>query len=591
MASPKTRLRADFPERLFPWLLVAACLVVFSASLAYPFLEGMDDNVYVTRNVGRLGWTAGNVRYWFTHSCVGCYLPLTMLSYMVDHAIWGLNSFGYHLQNLVWHVVAVLGVYACFLAFGMPRRVAFSVCLLFAVHPQRVESVVWISERKDVLCAACYWWSLHAYVRARDEGRCPVWAFVLFALALFAKSMAISLPIVLVFAEIHRSGRLSVRELLKRLWPFFALAVGIVPITVLSQSIPGDQTTFGRQLLVAAYNVLWYAGKTLCPTPLSPIYPKVSLSSSVVGAMAVTYAVLAAGVLFARRRWPRCVAYVVCPLALAYLASAAPILGFVPLGYIDHADRYSYIPSVFLWAGAAGLIVRWLRLPSKPMPAVRLWGRVGLATVAVLFAWLSILHAMAWRDIGALHQMAALHAPPNHFALGTLGDVQAARGDWRGVSETAERIEALDEPWMSAGHRIGNLNKAQSLRATALYRNGRAAEALPLFEAVMGRRDNTAFQVQIDLPVMLAMMADCYLRKGARNDVMRCYDELVAISSDSNYEGCFYRGVRAHYLNDYRTALRWFEEADRLTPGLAQVRSNIADCRNRLAEKARGQAE
>ena len=562
---------------------MAVCLAVFASSLTYPFLEGMDDNVYVTRNVDRLRWNWANIAHWLSRPYLGSYLPLTMISYMVDHAIWGLNPLGYHLQNLLWHTVAVLGVYACFIQLGVRRSVAFCVCLLFAVHPQRVESVVWISERKDVLCAACYWWSIWAYLRVGAEKRFPAVAFILFVLAMVAKPMAISLPVVLALVEIHRSRRFSVRDLAKRLWPFLAVAAVAVPITMLGHSIPSDQTTFGRQLMVAIWNVIWYASKTAWPGALSPIYPKVSLTPLLVGGMVLAYVALGVGAVLAWRRWPYNVAYFAAPLAVAYLASAAPTLGFVPLGYIDHADRYSYIPCVFLWLGVAGLISHWGRSSGRHVATMRNWAPAVVGIVGVLCGWLSVRHAMAWRDIGALHRTAAQHTPPSHFALGTLGDIQVAQGDWEGVFATAERLGTLDQPWMTPDHRVAKRNKAQSLRATALYRTGRQDEALRLFEEVLGRRENTAFRVQIDLPVMLAMMADCYLGLDARVEVMRCYDELVGILPESNYEGCFYRGVRAHYLQDYETALRWFEEADRLVPDLAQVRANIADCRKRLA--------
>ena len=127
-----------------------------------------------------------------------CYIPFTMFSYMLDYNIWGLNSFFYHFQNIFWHILTTLALFNIFRKFNISLLISFLICLIFSCHPQRVESVVWISERKDVLCAAFYFWSIYFYINSKRKT-----SFILFICAMLSKPMAISLPLILFLYEYY----------------------------------------------------------------------------------------------------------------------------------------------------------------------------------------------------------------------------------------------------------------------------------------------------------------------------------------------------------------------------------------------------
>jgi hypothetical protein len=187
-------------------ILLILSALPFVLSLSYPLLEGWDDHIYVRNNVNFLSFSFENILHWLKTPCEGTYLPLTMLSFMADYELWGLNGFGYHLQNLFWHLAAVAGVYAFFRAVGMHHLTSFLCALFFAVHPQRAESVVWISERKDVLCAAFYFWALVFFLLSQKKEKAKLFyaLSILFAiLALLSKAMAASLPFVILFTQIY----------------------------------------------------------------------------------------------------------------------------------------------------------------------------------------------------------------------------------------------------------------------------------------------------------------------------------------------------------------------------------------------------
>lgn len=165
------------------WLIIALTALVsiaFIQSCSFPIFEAWDDNIHVTDNRHFLRFSLENLLGWWRQPFCGFYMPLTMWSYMFDYNIWGLNGFGYHLQNIFWHVLAVIGVFKCFRILGVQRSTAFVSCLIFAIHPQKVEPVVWVSGRKDVVCAAFYFWSLYCYFRTPDKS----WPKISFILSL-----------------------------------------------------------------------------------------------------------------------------------------------------------------------------------------------------------------------------------------------------------------------------------------------------------------------------------------------------------------------------------------------------------------------
>ena len=194
-------------EFCFQFFLILLVCFIYSYSWKFEIFDDWDDHVYILNN-RYLSMSWSNILYWFTHDCVGVYLPITMLSYMVDYSIWGFNSFGYHLQNIFWHIVTVLAVYNCFRLFKIKSWIVFFLCLIFAVHPQRVETVVWLSERKDVLCAAFYFLSIYFYIRNKNK-RFSIIAYLFFILSILSKPMAVSLPIVLLLYEFYRGSVIS----------------------------------------------------------------------------------------------------------------------------------------------------------------------------------------------------------------------------------------------------------------------------------------------------------------------------------------------------------------------------------------------
>jgi len=601
-------------------LLVVVTCAVFAPACSYPLLHGWDDNEYVTNNAALLEPSVENVRYWFTHPCVGHYIPLTMLSYMADSALWGLNHVGCHAQSLAWHVLAVLGVYSCFCALGVELWLGLLLTLIFAVHPQRVESVVWVSERKDVFCGALFFWSLLCYIKFPRSVKRLVLSLIIYACALLAKVMALSLPVVLLLFEFHRfirgqsvagGGSLSDSEestvdvdLMKRisgaacrLIPFFLISIPAGLMAMREQGVSDEQWPFLQRLLVAFRNLLWYVQKTLLPSNLCPIYPRVPWSGRlVILALVACVAAVGAGVVLFRRHRKLALAYVF-PMAAAFAVAIAPVVGVATSIYIDYADRYTYIPSFFIWLGVGALLGCVGRkngfscsknaVDQQAEPGASKRKRmiaIALGVYAAFCAAYSVVYAQAWCSVRSLYSVAALAQPPNPFALRTLGDVLLDARKFEAAIATADRLTLYHD--LAITEKIVTLNREKALyiKAFALYGLNRKEEARPFFEAIRPSLTKTTFHEPSQNAIVYAMLADCYLAANRFDQARGCYDDMLRIMPKESYEAHFYRGIRARMDGNFAQALASFEEAARQRPNNAQIRVHISECQQELGQ-------
>ena len=459
-------------EFVYPLGLIVIVFAVFSASVNYPILNGFDDNVYVLHN-SHLALSLGNITYWFTHFRVGCYLPITMLSYMFDYNLWGLNGFGYHLQNIFWHIIATLAIYKCFTFFKIKPWIAFLLCLIFAIHPQRVESVVWISERKDVLCIAFYFWSIYFYIRNYDK-KFSILAFAFFILALLSKPTAISLPIVLLAYEFYRhKGRIASATSIIRLFPYFLGLAIFIPISIIAQAGAIHSTAkvlSFHHLYLILHNIYWYFKQTIIPSELNPVYPLTHLFRCIVNLSLFYFSslIIIFSLLLKKRKL---LLHSVLPLILAYIGTLLPIIGLINLGSIDHADRYSYIPSAIVWF-AIGLILTKLlnkqesakNQSKKDYTTPFLLNKKFIFLILTIYSLILILlnlqYQKIWKSNYTLISYSASCSRASTAVLISLGDIELERGNYKNVLNVANQLEQKNK----------NSSMAAFFRASVMYR-------------------------------------------------------------------------------------------------------------------------
>ncbi len=442
-------------------LLAAATLAVFSGALRNGWLL-LDDPVYVTGNpyvTQGLTWSGA---LWFLHEPqAGNWHPLTSWSHMLDVQLFGLGPGGPHAVNVGFHVVNVLLLLVLLYRLTGAWWPSLFAAAFFALHPLRVESVAWISERKDVLSACFFLLALLAYDRwARRPGALR-WSLVIaaFVLGLMAKPMVVTLPFVLVLLDIWPLGRLrgamppatppgpdaaekrTILGLLEEKWLLFALAAASAIVTYVVQqrtnAVVGLESLAPAQRFANAALSYWrYVGKLVWPAHLAPYYP-LDRTPHLAAALAAGMAL--AGVTILAFRQARRRPYLLVGW-LWYVGTLVPVIGLVQVGRQGFADRYTYIPGI----GLLVLIVWGVEEATRRARGGRVAAAsAGLAALAGL-SLVTLRQVNLWRDSLTLFSHTITVARPDYFSHFILGLALAdAKRDSAALLEF-RRAEALD---------------------------------------------------------------------------------------------------------------------------------------------------
>lgn len=389
-------------------LLTVVVAAVFGQVLDHDFIN-YDDPLFVVQNGNiNAGISSASVKWSFVTFYESNWIPLTWLSHLLDVQLFGLNPIGHHLTNLLLHIATTLLL--CnflFCTTGYLWR-SIAVALLFALHPLHVESVAWVAERKDVLSAFFWMATLSGYryyVEKPNIGR-YVLVVVLFILGLLAKQMLISLPVILLLLDFWPLLRLSaLQEKSCRCWPFTTqqfvrlvtekiplfIVSGIAAIIAYLAQKSGGSLQENLDLSTRSVNALFayshYLAKTFWPTKLAVLYPYILWKPSLlIVFLTVGILVMVTGVVWHCRKGK--------PFLLTgwlwYLASLAPVSGFVHIGFHSVADRYTYLPIIGIF-----IMVVWL-LPE--LLKGYFYKNFLLAILSgVVFIAISVL---SWRQLG-----------------------------------------------------------------------------------------------------------------------------------------------------------------------------------------------
>lgn len=372
------------PSWVFPIAVAAIVFVVFLPALRNDFVSWDDEHNFL-ENPHYRGLGLSNLHWMWTTFHLGHYVPLSWMTLGLDYKLWGMDPAGYHATSVLIH--AVNSALLFLLARQLFRRAipaaarrttdwaaAFSA-LVFALHPLRVESVVWITERRDVLSLFFYLASVMAWLRSvSDETHRArfYWAAVaLFLCALLSKATAMTLPAVLLLLDVYPLRRLTAsnwrdvrsaqtRAIYLEILPFALLSLGFIILSIVALHPPA-QLSFGAKIAVSAYSLCFYLLKSFVPTGLSPLYQMPEHVDPFDGVYIACYAVVVAlivGAVMLRKRMPGLVAGFV-----GFVLISLPMLGIVQNGPQIAADRYTYhsAPALALLAGAALFLV--LQLP------------------------------------------------------------------------------------------------------------------------------------------------------------------------------------------------------------------------------------
>jgi tetratricopeptide (TPR) repeat protein len=558
-------------------LLTVLSLAVFSQTIHYNFVN-FDDDVYVYNAPAiRAGPTLKGIAAAFTSPHAGNWHPLTTLSHMLDCRLYGLNAGGHHATNVVLHTIAAL------LLFHVLRQMTGAfwksamVAALFAVHPLHVESVAWVSERKDVLSAVFFFLMLDAYVRYARAASITRYLVVtvLFVAGLMSKSMLVTAPIVLLvldywplrrFEQIaSTTGKAKVlrsdnqRRIIQRLFlekiPLLILSAGAGIITFALQkraagALPSLPFLWRAQNAVMSYVI--YAWKTLWPTHLAVFYPHPNdtlATWQVVLAIAFLLAITFAAIVWRDKR----------PYLFTgwfwYLVMLVPVIGLVQVGEQGHADRYTYLPSIGLF-----LIAVWAAGEAAALGQVRLWRGVAAASTVMIVAALActaFAQTSYWRNSETLWAHALGVTTDNDVAHNNLGYLCVDRGELDQAMSHFEAASKIRSDKLDPHYKLGTAFVEMNL-GDALARKGQPDEAMAHFEQAInlqpdyaeayynrgnvlyakGRIDEAiadfekALQIQPNDADAHTGLGNALLRKGALKDAIAHYNQAMALAPE-----------------------------------------------------------
>jgi tetratricopeptide (TPR) repeat protein len=602
-------------------------LVTFLAYL--PALRGgflWDDNANVTKPELR-PWS-GLARIWFEPGVTEQYYPVLHSAFWAEHRMWGDQPLGYHLVNILFHALSAGLFYLILRRLTVPG--AGLAAGIFALHPVCVESVAWIAEQKNTLSLLFYLAAALAWLRflERRTPRAYVLASVLFGLALLSKSVTASLPAALLVLQWWRHGRLSWRDDVRPLVPWFiaGAAAGLFTAWVERTYIGAEGEAFAltpvERGLVAGRAIWFYLGKLCWPADLIFIYPRWRVN----GASAAQYLYpLAAVLLVAGCWWFRRRSRAPLATALFFIGSLFPVLGFLNVYAFVFSfvtDHWQYLPSLGVITLAAAAAARMLdRLPrggrafGLVLPATLLlvlgtatWRQCGQYRDPRTF-YQAILDknpdcAMAHNNLGLLlatagdagnaeaHYVAALRLKPDYArAHFNLANVQAGAGR---LAEAIEHYESAlrGEPAnVEARNNLGNV----------LAQSGRLPEAIALFWSVLqagtdsaetrhnlgtalalvGRADEAirqfaaAVRLTPDDPEAQRCLADALLQAGRVAEALPRYEAWLRLQPSSPAAHNL-TGVALAQLGRLDEARGQFEAALHLSPGYPAAQDNLA---------------
>ena len=596
------------PARPSPWSLpalvpivavVGVTALVYAPTLGNGFVD-FDDQTNLVENPYFRSLGPRALAWMFTH-VEGHYIPLTWLSFAIDHQLWGMNPAGYHLTSLllhlantvVWYLILIRLLRSAAVA-GAPdswreRLAAACGAAAFALHPLRVESVAWATERRDVLSGLFVLLTIHSYLAAHGaprerSARVPVAALCWYALSVLAKPVGMTLPLVLVVLDVYPLRRLtSVRAALGRdravlieKVPFVVIGLATAVVEGIAESRLDTFYTLaehgvGGRVGQAFYVLAFYVAKTIAPFRLSPLYPiPVGWQLWRTDVVVATIAVVAVTALLVRARARH-------PWALAawtaYVVLLAPVLGFAQAGPHLAADRYTYLATLGFAAVLAGALSAVGRRGAA---------RAYRAAYAATIAWLAVLAVLTWRQVGVWHDSVALwetavRVDPEcyvcrnnlgnaflranrvddavvHFraalaiqpgdadAYANLGNVAERAGRAEDARREYERALAIDPLHASAQTNLGRL----------LLADGEIDEAVSRFESAL-RREPMLGEAHLNLGVALLRRGDL----DAAERALRRAAEILPDSALAPYDlGLVQvrRGQRAAALESFRRA-------------------------------------
>lgn len=540
------------PSRIPSWLppiaIIGLTLLAYMPALRAGFI--WDDDAYVTAN-GALRSVDGLRRIWFEPASVSQYYPMVFSSFWLEYRLWGLAPFGYHAVNVLLHAATAVLLWRVLVRLAIPG--AWVAAIVFALHPVQVESVAWITERKNVLSGLFYMMAALLYLGS--SRRCAVgsgqWdtrhyvvALACFVAALLSKTVTCSLPAALLLIAWWQRGRVTWRDA-RPLLPFFALGGGLAMVTVrLEQGHVGavgpdwELSLLDRCLI--AGRALWFYVTTLAwPATLTFIYPRWDIDATAwwqyffpLGAAAVVITLFAV-----RDRIGR------GPLVavLFFAGTLVPALGFFnifPMRYAFVADHFQYLASIGLIVLASSAAARWCATHNVQA------GRVAAGVIVLICAVLTFRQSFAYTDLETVWRDTLAKNPVAWMAHNNLGLLLLQRGDHQAALQEFNQALQIKTDDAYAHNNIGNVLAQEGNLDEAMV-HFRAAVHIDPYNAEAHGNIGNVLAARGDWPGATAAFGDAIRIKPRSADAHSNLGNVLALQGNTEAAILHYRSALA----------------------------------------------
>jgi len=454
MNSKKNKLKPasglDKLRDFYPYFLITLSAILLYHPIWNFEFTNWDDQVYVTGNSMIRGLRLHNLRRIMTEFVMGNYHPLVMLSYAVEYEFVGMNAGVFHATNVVLHTGSAWILYLCFRELDIEKFTAATMSCIFILHPFHVESVAWVTERKDVLYGFFWIFAWYCWIRSKSWDNWYYVSIFLFILSCLSKGMAVTLPAALLITDLWKTGQWKKIQTYKLL-PFIFIGLGFGILAVYAQQKGGNVREdnildFIDQIRIAGWGVWFYLSRSFVPVDLNVYYPYPLLTENGLP-LRFTFAFLGTGILltlafvFGFRQYAK-------PMLglLFFLALLFPVSQIIPVGNAMAADRYHYLPSIGLLLSLAWFFDNLIILSNKKS-LIGLWVWIAILTL------LARERVLIWRNGETLWKATIEQTPELMFAYKNLakyyeniGQTEAAEKTYRlALSRNAEYAPAWNE--------------------------------------------------------------------------------------------------------------------------------------------------
>jgi tetratricopeptide (TPR) repeat protein len=543
------------------WFLGFILLLTFIAYL--PALKAgfvnWDDDDYVVNNL--LIRSFSNLKQMITMSVQGNYHPLTILSLAFNYSVSGQNPWSYHLLNLLFHLLNIYLVYHFASRLSKSAIVATTTALLFALHPMHVESVAWVSERKDVLYTFFFLLGLLSYLKYVRQKSQKHYALSLlwFLLSLASKPAAIIFPMVLFTLDFFTRRKVSLKLFTAKV-PFFLFAALVAFLTATAQKTVGatdtaNAFTLGNRIFFAFYGYMMYFIKMLVPLNLVAFYPLPPVNQSLPVVYLLSPLFFVATVALCAATWKK---YPVVTFGFAfYLVNLLLVLQFFVIGSAVIADRYTYVPYIGLF-----FLIGWLldyRFKTKPATAYSI-----IAGVGVILMFCSYQQASTWESSETLWDNAIKKLPSERAYVNRATLMRKGENTSLAISYYNEAIK-LNKLAFTAYCNRGNIYSDMGKDSLALADYSHVLSMKPDFVPALDNRGGLySHLAKYDLALI---------------------DLNYALKLSPDYKTAYKnRAVVYQGMKDYENANRDFQSYLRYEPSDAEIYNAIGVCYQHLAK-------